>query len=158
MTRTKVAYIHTLYADRDDRACRSRYITVVLHPDVEHLRRAASRRAPGQAWVGVDGCFQPCPFRQRYDRRAHQWIDTTPAHAGVMRLHPGRLDAEIISHEATHAALHIWRLHQWGQDSDSYRADLGDDCGPDEEAFAYLLGGLVANLSTLIPAMIGDDQ
>ena len=54
-----------------------------------------------------------------------------------MRLHPGRLDGEVVGHEAVHAALHIWRLHQWFKGDPTTTADLGGECGPVEEAFAY---------------------
>lgn len=59
------------------------------------------------------------------------------------------LDARVIAHEATHAALHILRLHDWAKDGGKGRADLGDNSGPHEEQFAYLLGDLTGILTTL---------
>ena len=153
---SKVAYIHGLYADRGDPTCRSRYIAVVLHPDAEHLRRRARKQAPHQSWDGVDGCFHPAPFHERYDDKAGKWADSTPPFAGTMRLHLGRLDGEVVGHEAVHAALHIWRLHQWFKGDPTTTADLGGECGPVEEAFAYLLGGITGSLSNLVPAMTAD--
>lgn len=83
------AYVSSLYADRDDPKCRSRYIRLGIYPTAEALRTAAGRREAKHAGIRdpfdrTMGVFQPAPFRQRYDRKRRQWTDTTSACAGVM--------------------------------------------------------------------------
>ena len=148
--------VSRLYADRDDPACRSRYIQVRFYETAADLQAAAARysarrgdRDAGDAYLDTMGVFQPSPCSARYDKRARKWIDTTPAFAGVLRLCRPALDARVLAHEATHAALHILRLHDWSKEGHDGVADLGDNCGPHEEQFAYLLGDLTGILTKL---------
>jgi hypothetical protein len=148
--------ISHLYADPEDPACRSRYIQVHFYPTPEALQAAARRYSAGRgdkdAFLDTLGVFHPSPWKSRYDKRQRRWVDITPAFAGVMRLCRPALDARVIAHEAAHAALHILRLHDWSKEGHSGVADLGDNCGPHEEAFAYLLGDLTGTLTQLAAA------
>ena len=145
-----------LYADRDDPACRSRYIQVRFYRTADELQAAARRYSAGRgdndAFLDTLGVFHPSPWKSRYDKRQRKWIDTTPAFAGVLRLCRPALDARVLAHEATHAALHILRLHDWSKEGHDGTADLGDNCGPHEEQFAYLLGDLTGILTKLAAA------
>ena len=148
------AVISSLYADPEDHACRSRYIRLAIYRTADDLRAAGNRhhrrRAIDDDLTDCEGLFQPSPWRSRYNRRTRQWDDTTGAYAGAMRLTQTRLTPEVVAHESTHAALHIWRLHQWAQDGRAPDADFGDSCGPTEEAFAYLLGGIASEVANIV--------
>ncbi len=149
-TRPVTFYARNLLADRADPTCRPRYIRVIIHPDAEHLRREATRydtrddrrSSPEDGYTDTIGIFHPSHFTATIGSDRRTWTDETLPFAGVLRLASGNLTAEIITHEATHAALHITRLHNWHAHGGG-RADLGDTLGTKEEAFAYLLGDIV---------------
>ena len=103
------AYIHHLYADADDDTCRSRYLLLVIHPNVEQLRAAQAayeqqrdRKAGLKPAAQADdseacGLWQPLTTQSRYDRRRKVWLDTTPPFLGVIRLAQGYLTPEIVA-------------------------------------------------------------
>lgn len=152
--RPATCYIHHLSADSDDPACRGRYIRLIIHPDRDDLRAAGlaynKRRGTHQYLGDAVGLFQPTYFRRRYDRTTKAWVDTTTAFAGIMRLANGHLTSEVIAHESTHAALHVTRLHDWAKPGFDGNADFGDCCDSREEAFAYLLGGIAAEVNNAV--------
>jgi len=152
-SRPTTCYIHHLHAG-DDPTCRGRYIRLVIHPNKHDLRAAGTaynkRRGCDQDLSNAVGLFQQAYFRARYDRKTKAWIDTTTAFAGIMRLANGHLDGEVIAHESTHAALQVTRLHDWAKPGSDGNADFGDCCDAREEAFAYLLGGIAAEVNNAV--------
>lgn len=152
--RTISAWVNRVYADRESPECRRRYFGVTIHPDAAHLRTAAMRYergvvgGPDSVITDAVGMWQPRPFTSRYDRSRKVWVDTTHACAGMMRLARGWLNAEIIAHESTHAALHIWRL--WYHQRDLADIPLPDHDDANEEAFAYLVGGVTAAVTGIV--------
>ena len=149
-TRPITAHIKRLYADQADDACRNRFIRVVIYPTTAALQAAAAEwsRQHGHTneWDNTGGCFHPTEMSAKYDRRKKQWIDTTKPYAGLMRLSQEYLNPEVIAHEAAHAALHVTRLHDWSKPGNDGNAHF-DSCDATEEAFAYLLGGIVGELT-----------
>lgn len=154
MTAVLQAVIYRLYAVPDDPSCRSRYIRLAVYRTPDDLRSAGDRHNRRHGVIDTltdcEGLFQPSAWRSRYNPRTKRWDDTTGAYAGTMRLTQTRLTAEVIAHESTHAALHIWRLHDWAQADGKGEADIGDNSGPREEAFAYLLGGIAGEVANLV--------
>lgn len=132
---------------------RPRYVKVTVHPSAVDLRRAARRTSRGPEWVDTVGCFHPTPFRAKYGGKGKRRIDTTTSYAGHVRLASGYLTNEIVIHEATHAALHLFRLDEWAHRDVGTTADLGEDCGPTEEAYAHLHGVLAASLLDMVAEM-----
>lgn len=153
-SRPVTAYVHHLFADREDPKCRGRYIRLVIYPNAADMAAAGNRynrsRGSTEDLTGIAGLFQPSPFRQRYDRKTRASIDTTTAFAGVMRLAAGHLTGEIITHESTHAALHVMRLHDWAQPDGPGNADFGDGVTDHEENFAHLLGAMAGNVNDVV--------
>jgi hypothetical protein len=153
-SRPATCYVHHLFADQGDRTCRGRYIRLIIHPNADSLVAAGTaynkRRGSSQDLSGSAGLFQPTPFRSRYDRKTKSWADTTATFAGIIRLANGHLTGEVIAHESTHAALHVTRLHDWNKPDGSGNADFGDCCDDREEAFAYLLGGIAAEVNDAV--------
>lgn len=98
----------------------------------------------------------PTLYQAKYNRKRKQWEDTTSPFAGVMRLSLSHLRPDVFVHEATHAALHITRLHDWAQPGGEGHTRF-DEMGQAEEAFAYLLGNLSAALLAL-PGRLDADQ
>lgn len=150
--RAETAYISDIRVGPDYDTARSRYIAVVMHPNVEHLRRAATRRAPSTSWDGVHGCFHPAHHRERF--HDGDWVDSSTGYAGTLRLHRDAATPLIITHEATHAAAALWRAHLWHQGKRDLTLTLNDDCGHPEEDFAHLLGGIAGALFDLVPHML----
>lgn len=152
--RPVTAYVHGIYADPDDADCRRRYIRVIIHPGTDHLVAAGhahNRRRGGQQDLnGSAGMFQPSSFDSRYNRHRRQWIDTTGPFAGILRLSRGWLTGEIIAHESAHAALHLWRLHNWSKPGREPGADLGEHCSDLEEAFCHLLSGIAGSVNEIV--------
>lgn len=132
---------------------RPRWIRVTIHPDAEDLQRAAQRTSGGQPWDGVVGCFHPSPFKAKYGGKGKPRVDTTTPYAGHMRLAHGWLTPEIVIHESTHAALHLYRLDQWSVRTVGTDADLGEGCGPEEEAYAHLHGRLAAAVLEMVQSI-----
>lgn len=151
-TRPITVHIKRLYADQEDDACRNRYITAVIYPTTAELREAATtyarKRRIDDDFANAGGCFQPTAFSQRYDRRKKQWVDTTKAFAGVLRLSQEYLTPEVIAHEAVHITMHVTRLHDWAKPDGEGHVRI-DESGREEEAFAYLLGGVVCELTNI---------
>ena len=161
-TRPVRAYIHHLYADADDDTCRSRYLLLVIHPNVEQLRAAQAayerqrdRKAGLKPAAQADdseacGLWQPVTTQSRYDRRAKAWLDTTPPFLGVIRLAQGYLTPEIVAHECVHAALTMARRHDWAKPGNSGEANFGGSCDDSEEAFAYSLSRLIVAVESVV--------
>lgn len=150
------AYVSNIYADVEDPTCRPRYLAVTIYPDAAQLRTAGAaydrHRVPGFRSPESDavGLWQPANRRSRYDRRRRAWVDTTSPFLGVMRLAQGHLTREVVLHECTHAAVEATRRHHWAQDDQDPTADLGTECGPDEEAFCYLLTGIYESVDKIV--------
>lgn len=90
--------------------------------------------------------FQPVGTRFKI-AAGDTWRRTGNGYAGTMRLCVGRVTTEIVAHECVHAAAHLHRvLHDTS-------VDLGDDCGPDEEHFAFHLGSLIAQTTSALHEM-----
>lgn len=125
--------IHTLVPRPDDDSCPAWYFHVAYYPSLDEMRDAAftyaRRAAPGEAdrdhYDVALAVTHTLPMREKYDRSARRWRDTTPRVGGVIRFSADWLTVETITHEALHATLHIERLYQW------WRAH-----GNDEEAAA----------------------
>ena len=121
-----------------DRVGPLRYCRVRIHPNVEHLRKAAHRLAPWNGydwWDGCYGCFQPAPWRCN-NAGEPAWT----AFAGTLRLSAHDLSAEIAAHELVHAAMQIYRMN--------VKPDvrIGKECNTREEDFAYIYGELSASM------------
>ena len=152
--RVHEATIHHIYVERDDPACSSRYLHLRIYRDVEDLRKAAlayNRHRgvddPDDEFGSAYGVFQPHALYERWEHGER--VDTTGPFAGVMRLCAEQLTGEVISHESTHAALHLWRMHQWATRGTN-AVHLGDGCGPVEEQFAYLLGAIAGEVANVV--------
>ena len=147
-----IAYVHGIYADPTVE--RRRYLRLVIHPDTDDLVRAGNARnrkiGSRQDLAGSAGLFQPSRLRSRYDRHLRRWIDTTGPFAGIMRLARGYLTGEVITHESAHAALHIWRMHDWAQTDGAGEVQLGDVCDETEEHFAHLLSGIAGTVNDIV--------
>lgn len=120
-----------------------RYLQVFVHPDPEHLQRAA-RRYTGSSFKGTLGCCHPAPVRLRYDADGTA-VERPYAHwAGMVRLSQGHITTEIVAHEMTHAALVIYRM--------DVKPDvrLGNDCRMREETLAYIVGDLIASATNAL--------
>ena len=121
------------------------WFLVIVHDSVDSLRKAATRSSPNDPNGFADsvGVFHPAPIRERYDKAAGKWrpVDW---YMGSVRFSRGHLSSEVLAHEATHAAAHLYR-RLWNK-----QGYIGDHCGDDEEAFAYLVG---ASLSVINDAL-----
>lgn len=114
-----------------------RWWTVRIHPDVEHLRRAARRHHPS---VDFSECAGVC--------QAAVWVDYgtgeltrygANGYAGIIRLAPPYVTGAIVAHELLHAAVATYRMNV---DSD---VRLGEGVGEREEQLAYIYGDLYAD-------------
>lgn len=117
-----------------------RWWIVRIHPDVEHLRRAASRWHPGEDFTDTAGVCQAAIWLDdetgefaRYGERGY---------AGVIRLAPPYITGETVAHELMHAAVATYRMTF---DKDVY---LGQGVDDREENLAYILGELYADFET----------
>lgn len=89
-----------------------RWCWVRIHPNVEHLRRAAQRTAPwhGPGWFSeCCGCFQPVPVR--VDEKTGRKKPHPNGFAGTLRLAEGWASSEIVAHELMHAACTVFRMN-----------------------------------------------
>ena len=123
-----------------------RYLQTFIHPDVDHMRKAA-RRYSGNDFSTALGVCHPAPVRERYDKATDTWTQTPYAHrAGIVRLVAGHVTTEIVAHEFTHAALAIYRM--------DVKADvrLSRGCADREETLAYIVGDLIASASNRLHA------
>lgn len=121
------------------------WLRLVVHPDLDDMRRLAKRAHPGEDHSQAAGIFQPSATRYRHDGEA--WRRSGNGYLGTMRLWADRVTTEVVAHECVHAAAHLYRvLHDRA-------VDIGDDCGPDEEHFAYHLGSMVAQVSSALHDM-----
>lgn len=118
------------------------WIRVVVHDTVDELRVAAAKHSGENHLLnGTEACFQPAPYRERANEDGTWGPAPGQTYAGVLRL-PRDCDELMVAHESVHAAASAYR-HTCG-----LQVDLGDDCGDNEEAFAYLVGefsGGIAN-------------
>lgn len=122
----------------DGRTSPWRWFATRLYDTQAELAAAAYRYAP---WMGREfhrnsaATVQPAPRREHITAGGRVTdLSVGRGPAGVIRFHRGRLGSSVIAHEAVHAALVVYRLDL------ARTADLGDDCGPDEENLAYLVG------------------
>lgn len=113
-----------------------RWWTVRIHPDVEHLRRAARRYHPT---VDFSECAGAC--------QAAVWLDYSTGefarygangYAGVIRFALPYVTGEVVAHELLHAAVATYRMN--------FEADvrLGEGVDEREESLAYIYGELYA--------------
>jgi len=116
-----------------------RYIRVYIYDTLDEFRLNYSPwwrdRDNRNDMLGAVGCFEPAPDKERHING--QWIKTHDRHwAGVMRLTKGWIDVQSVTHECVHAAAAIWRRDV------APKLYLGEDCGPNEEMLAYMVGDL----------------
>lgn len=144
--------ISNIFVDRDDPRCPSRYLLVRVYDTQLALRTAGlahNRRVkaplPEDRLADTVGLFQPSLLRE-YIYRDSTREDHTGRCIGVIRLIADRLSSGILAHESIHAALHAWRMHQWAVGKGD-QVELGDNCGPVEERFAYLAGAITHEVS-----------
>lgn len=158
--------LHTLIARPEDDSCPSRYATVIFYPTVEQMRDAAAaynaRRSYGPMSMDFLATVQTQPLRERYDRRAKSWVDTTGRHLGVVRFAAAWLTPEVIAHESMHLALHLERAHLWwsarhGGDIPAGLADpiavVHDD---NEEDVAHHVGQITHYLTREVRVLVAD--
>lgn len=117
------------------------WIWVVIHPDIDRLRRAATEYSPEVDHAETEATFQPRPVEVHLDddRRVDR---PDVKYAGVMRLLPTH-GVATVAHEATHAACAIYLRQYAGV------LDFTDD--PDlasEEILAYAVGDIVGGIAT----------
>lgn len=112
-------------------------IIVVIHDDIESLHKVK----------GAKGAMALCQswYSQKYDEENDCWFEIKENRA-FNRLHfiKDALGAEIVSHEATHASLHLIRVLQL-----SNEAVVPNDCdkkGSTEEALAYSVGDITSKI------------
>lgn len=121
-----------------------RYFRVVIHPDADDFREAATRYAGGD-FNGALGCCHPAPIRERYDKATGTWTDVADRHWGsILRFVTGHVHTEVVAHEVTHAALVIYRMDVHPD------VRLGTGCHDREETLAYIAGDLMAAASTAL--------
>ncbi len=155
------AYLSNLWPDPDSNAARPRWIRLgvyATHAALQDAARAYDRaRRVVDDWDGVAGAFQPSVFSERYDRKTRRWVDSSGSFAGVLRLSQQELTPAVIAHEATHAALHLRRLHTWAMTHPTDHVDGGDtgvglSDGFDaiEEVLAYLVGDITSAITAII--------
>jgi len=142
---------------------KSRYIHVYFYDTLDDLKqgaRAYLQRLSKKSQVtvnddelndeffeGLRGLFQTQGFKSKLVRG--QWVDSTPAMAGVIRYVLEGLNEEIILHEGLHAALHISRMANWelpdGDNSLQFTTEIDDY----EEGFCYLASAIQRELLKL---------
>lgn len=116
------------------------WVRVRIYNSVEDLREAARRLHPWTSraeWSNCYGCFQPVPYRERFNPRTGKFVVVRPPNhfRGTMRLFRP-FTYEVVAHEITHAALTIYRMDVRAN------ANFGMGCSETEEKFAYILGQL----------------
>lgn len=156
MTKTGVllkGVVSNIFVDREDMQCPSRYLLVRVYNTQLALRTAGlahNRRVkaapPEDRFADTVGMFQPSLLREFIYKDGSR-EDRTGRCIGVIRLIAHRLSSDIIAHESIHASLHAWRMHRWAVEGDDL-VDLGDNCGPAEERFAYLAGAITHEVVT----------
>lgn len=125
------------------------WISLVVHDDLADLRAAARRLRPGNDFADTGGVFQPTVARTRYDKDG-TWEVGGNGLVGTMRLAVENVSTEIVAHECAHAALEVYRRY-WRDDftvppvGNDERAEVDD-----EEEFCYILGSLVAEVSSVL--------
>jgi hypothetical protein len=156
--------VHTVIARPADPHCPSRYLTLMIYPDVEQMRAGAHAYNQRRGQVSDDGNWdalgvtQSSPLGERYDRRTRSWVDCTGRHIGVVRLARGWLTPEVLAHEATHAALHVERMHQWAQAHTAglEMPDAVEITDDNEEPFAAVAGQLANILARTVHELVVD--
>lgn len=138
MTTRRTVVLHASTSRHEEWGGPKRYVRVMLHPDVEHLRVAAARYAGGD-FSQAAGCFHPAPDRWR--SVDGEWVMVTDPHwAGVLRLAVGHLGTEPVVHEVVHAAATIYRMDV------RTIINLGNGCRDREETLAYMVGDLARSV------------
>ena len=134
----------TLYASvkpRPDGIPNPAYIAIVIHDDLESMRKAAKRHSPDQNFDGSLAVYNPQPKKERFIKVDGIWENGKHrSFAGTIRLAKDYVHTEIVTHEAVHAACDIYRRHVHNQ------VHLGAECNYREEALAYISGELIANI------------
>lgn len=119
-----------------------RYLRIVVHDNLEKFRAAAEKFSPHMDWDHAAGAFHPSQKREKWEPLLQRWVPTSsPHYAGIIRLSLSHTEVEVVAHEVTHAAAHIYR------ENVDESGSLGDNCGEAEERFAYILGDLVASVT-----------
>lgn len=141
------AIVKNIYVDKDDPKCPSRYFYLRVYDTSPRMRAAAVKYDHGLGYnttmadvAQADGIFQPRGFREFIHKDGSR-EDRTGSCIGVMRLVVSHLNAGTVSHESVHVACHAWRMHQFAKGLLD-TVDLGDNCGPIEEQFAYLISDI----------------
>jgi hypothetical protein len=124
-----------------------RYYRFYIYDTVEELRAACVKfnrkhypRGPYQNFSDTAGVCHPVSYRERYDRKKREWVQTNvPGWAGIIRLCNGWLTNEVVSHECVHAAIGIYRL-----DISNGKSILVENGNTAEEALAYMTGDIYA--------------
>lgn len=158
--------LNTIVARPDDDDCPSRYATAIFYPTLERMREAAHAYNRRRRYPRTEDDFlatvQTQPLRERYDRKAKAWSDTTGRHLGVMRFAADWLTPEVIAHESLHLALHVERVHQWWLshhgDEDAERLVTQDTVvnGDNEEEVAYWAGQIAHLLTRTVRELVQD--
>lgn len=119
-----------------------RWFRVSVHPDEHTFRAAANAFRPDDstAFKEAVACFHPAPERWFYEQgKPDRQIDS--GYGGTFRFAAEWIDAEVLAHEAVHAAARTWRLDV------TSAVHLGWDCAKNEETFAYLVGDIVQQVA-----------
>lgn len=119
------------------------YLLAIVYDDLAAMRRAAERYNYGDLSQAL-GCWTPAPWRYRFNEDGSEVDTTYRPFAGVLRLARDHITTEIVAHELVHAAATLYRRKI------SRSVGLGDECGESEEALAYIVGDLLAQVSTVL--------
>lgn len=123
------------------------YFDVEIHPTATSMRRTAKREgSDSSSFFDADGAtlgFQHYIWDEK--RKTHVLRKTL----GMIVLHRGRLDAEVLAHESAHAAIRwmeAMRLNM-GMRTDPFADRPMQDEMSNEERFCYALGRMTAQIS-----------
>lgn len=114
-----------------------RWWVVRIHPDVEHLRRAARRFTRGDDFSEAAGVCHAALWRDRRTREFLRYGEN--GYAGVIRLAPPYITGEVVAHELLHAAVATYRMNF------TVDVHLGEEVDDREENLAYIYGELYAD-------------
>lgn len=131
----------------DDEHEDGRYFEARLYPS-KRLMHAATRRLEHRA--GGDESLAPDvqaavlhQHKETYDAATDTWILDT--FAGFIMLHANAAPAEYLAHEATHAAIALYRERHRGSARSLARSDTPKDVA-NEEQLAWSVGKLTRQL------------
>lgn len=129
----RLAYAHRVYKGDP------MWLTLTVHDDLKHMRRLGERYHPWEGGFGeAVGLWQPATVHEQLING--DWVDRRPRFAGILRLTRGHIDADVVAHEAAHAALTIYRR------AVGRPASFGVTCGDHEENLCYIMGDLNARI------------